>query len=109
MTEQAKPEDPKVEAKQGYPPLAKPLPPPPAPPAAKAAPKPAAVAPVKEPTFTGEELEVAFNALHVRVSPDGGLSAYDHQDNLLPVEKMTPVQRAAFERMDALHRVPKKD
>lgn len=106
MTDTAKPVDPK--------PATTPAP-------AAAAPRTATVAPAtaigtdtvgsggaSKPAFTDQEIKVAFNSLHARLSPDGGLAAFNPNGDPLPIERMTPVQRAAFERMDPLHRVPKK-
>jgi hypothetical protein len=52
-----------------------------------------------------KELRDAFNAMRVKVGPDGGgLVAYGPDGEPLDVSKMTPLQRRAFERMDAAFR-----
>ncbi len=51
-----------------------------------------------------KRLRDAFNAMNVRVGPDGHLAAYDDAGEVFDVSKMTPLQRRAFERMDALQR-----
>jgi hypothetical protein len=52
------------------------------------------------------ELREAFNTMHVTSSADGvSLVAYKKDDgSVLELSAMTPKQRTAFERMDALHR-----
>ena len=49
-------------------------------------------------------LRDAFNAMDVKIGPDGTLVAYKADGDVLDAVEMTPLQRKAFERMDALHR-----
>lgn len=47
------------------------------------------------------QLRDAFNAMNVKMGPAGRLVAYDDDGAVLAISKMTPLQRKAFERMDA--------
>ena len=46
----------------------------------------------------------AFNAMRVKVGADGSLVAYRDDGGELPRAEMTPLQRAAIERIDATFR-----
>ena len=51
------------------------------------------------------ELRAAFNTMNVTLNGDGrSLVAYRDDGSVLAVAEMTPIQRKAFERMEAAHR-----
>jgi hypothetical protein len=50
------------------------------------------------------ELNAAFNGLHCRLGSDGGHVAHDDYGDVLPVDKMTDIQKRSIERMNAIER-----